>query len=83
MQASPAIYSCDDHLDLSAVPPGLWQSRLAAAHAAHFPHVGAGVNAAAAWAPGGASSPATRRIARQGRLSSATRGTCGRGRTSS
>jgi hypothetical protein len=27
MDAATAIYSCDDHLDLSAVPPELWQSR--------------------------------------------------------
>ncbi len=23
-----SIYSCDDHLDLNAVPPEMWQSRL-------------------------------------------------------
>jgi uncharacterized protein len=33
------IYSCDDHLDLSAVPPKLWESRLSAAHAARGPRV--------------------------------------------
>ena len=26
-----SIYSCDDHLDLSAVPPDLWESRLSGA----------------------------------------------------
>jgi predicted TIM-barrel fold metal-dependent hydrolase len=33
------IYSCDDHLDLSAVPPGLWESRVARAHAERAPRV--------------------------------------------
>jgi predicted TIM-barrel fold metal-dependent hydrolase len=28
MNPMPALYSCDDHLDLRAVPPHLWQSRL-------------------------------------------------------
>lgn len=28
MDPATAIYSCDDHLDLRAVPPGLWSSRL-------------------------------------------------------
>ncbi|TMM17782.1 MAG: amidohydrolase [Actinobacteria bacterium] len=28
MDPAPALYSCDDHLDLRAVPPDLWQSRL-------------------------------------------------------
>ena len=32
-----SIYSCDDHLDLSAVPPGLWESRLPAADAERGP----------------------------------------------
>ena len=30
MVAATSIYSCDDHLDLSAVPPTLWESRLPA-----------------------------------------------------
>jgi predicted TIM-barrel fold metal-dependent hydrolase len=34
-----AIYSCDDHLDLRAVPPKLWESRLSEADAARGPHV--------------------------------------------
>src|SRR6478609_919680 len=34
-----AIYSCDDHLDLSAVPPTVWESRLSRAHAARGPRV--------------------------------------------
>ena len=34
-----AIYSCDDHLDLRAVPPDLWSSRLSSADAARGPHV--------------------------------------------
>ena len=28
MHNATAIYSCDDHLDLSAVPPPLWEARL-------------------------------------------------------
>jgi predicted TIM-barrel fold metal-dependent hydrolase len=28
MDPATALYSCDDHLDLRAVPPDLWQSRL-------------------------------------------------------
>src|SRR5439155_7428961 len=28
MDQATALYSCDDHLDLRAVPPDLWQSRL-------------------------------------------------------
>jgi predicted TIM-barrel fold metal-dependent hydrolase len=39
MQLATAIYSCDDHLDLRAVPPGLWETRLASADAARGPHV--------------------------------------------
>jgi predicted TIM-barrel fold metal-dependent hydrolase len=34
-----AIYSCDDHLDLSAVPPTVWESRLTRAQAARGPRV--------------------------------------------
>jgi len=33
------IYSCDDHLDLRAVPPELWRSRLPRADAERGPHV--------------------------------------------
>ena len=33
MAAETRIYSCDDHLDLFAVPPGLWESRLPRAQA--------------------------------------------------
>jgi predicted TIM-barrel fold metal-dependent hydrolase len=33
------IYSCDDHLDLSAVPPTVWESRLPRALAARGPRV--------------------------------------------
>ena len=33
------IYSCDDHLDLSAVPPDLWESRLSRDHAERGPRV--------------------------------------------
>ena len=34
-----AIYSCDDHLDLSAVPPKLWESRLERDQAERGPRV--------------------------------------------
>jgi uncharacterized protein len=34
-----AVYSCDDHLDLSAVPPGLWEARLPRALAERGPRV--------------------------------------------
>jgi uncharacterized protein len=34
-----AVYSCDDHLDLSAVPPDLWATRLPRAQAELGPHV--------------------------------------------
>jgi predicted TIM-barrel fold metal-dependent hydrolase len=34
-----AIYSCDDHLDLSAVPPKLWETRLPRAQAERGPRV--------------------------------------------
>jgi predicted TIM-barrel fold metal-dependent hydrolase len=34
-----AIYSCDDHLDLSAVPPTVWESRLPRALAERGPRV--------------------------------------------
>ena len=33
------IYSCDDHLDLSAVPPGLWESRVSRANVERAPRV--------------------------------------------
>jgi predicted TIM-barrel fold metal-dependent hydrolase len=33
------IYSCDDHLDLSAVPPSVWESRLPSALAERGPRV--------------------------------------------
>jgi predicted TIM-barrel fold metal-dependent hydrolase len=36
------IYSCDDHLDLSAVPPAVWESRLTRADAERGPRVVAG-----------------------------------------
>lgn len=39
MDLTDDIYSCDDHLDLSAVPPDLWQARLAKADAERAPHV--------------------------------------------
>lgn len=39
MDPSRAIYSCDDHLDLRAVPPGLWQARLPRDLADRGPHV--------------------------------------------
>ena len=39
MNPATGIYSCDDHLDLRAVPPGLWASRLSRADAERGPHV--------------------------------------------
>jgi uncharacterized protein len=39
MDAATAIYSCDDHLDLRAVPRELWRSRLPRADAERAPHV--------------------------------------------
>jgi predicted TIM-barrel fold metal-dependent hydrolase len=39
MDPATRIYSCDDHLDLAAVPPGVWQSRLARVHAERGPRV--------------------------------------------
>ena len=36
---SSDIYSCDDHLDLHAVPPDLWTSRLPSALVERGPHV--------------------------------------------
>jgi predicted TIM-barrel fold metal-dependent hydrolase len=35
----PAVYSCDDHLDLYAVPPDVWESRLPRAQAERGPRV--------------------------------------------
>jgi uncharacterized protein len=37
--ATTGVYSCDDHLDLRAVPPELWQSRLDAAQRERGPRV--------------------------------------------
>jgi uncharacterized protein len=39
VNAATGIYSCDDHLDLYAVPPDLWESRLSRAHAGQGPRV--------------------------------------------
>jgi predicted TIM-barrel fold metal-dependent hydrolase len=39
MDPATAIYSCDDHLDLRAVPPDVWEARLAEALAAQGPRV--------------------------------------------
>lgn len=39
MDPATAIYSCDDHLDLSAVPPGVWESRLPRAEGERGPRV--------------------------------------------
>lgn len=35
----PSLYSCDDHLDLRAVPPDVWSARLSAVDAARGPRV--------------------------------------------
>ncbi|MBV8952212.1 MAG: amidohydrolase [Actinobacteria bacterium] len=39
MNTTLGIYSCDDHLDLSAVPPDLWQARVPRADTGRAPHV--------------------------------------------
>ena len=39
MDHATGIYSCDDHLDLYAVPPDVWKSRLSSDKAASGPHV--------------------------------------------
>lgn len=39
MDPATRIYSCDDHLDMPAVPRDLWQSRLPRAQAQRAPHV--------------------------------------------
>jgi predicted TIM-barrel fold metal-dependent hydrolase len=39
MDPASGVYSCDDHLDLYAVPPHVWDSRLARAEAARGPRV--------------------------------------------
>jgi predicted TIM-barrel fold metal-dependent hydrolase len=39
MDPTTRIYSCDDHLDMSAVPRGIWRSRLPSTQAERGPHV--------------------------------------------
>jgi predicted TIM-barrel fold metal-dependent hydrolase len=39
MDGPDGIYSCDDHLDLSAVPPDLWHTRMPGADSERAPHV--------------------------------------------
>jgi predicted TIM-barrel fold metal-dependent hydrolase len=39
MSAPATLYSCDDHLDLRAVPPDLWATRLSTADAERGPRV--------------------------------------------
>jgi predicted TIM-barrel fold metal-dependent hydrolase len=39
MDPATIVYSCDDHLDLYAVPPDVWQSRLPRDQAERGPHV--------------------------------------------
>jgi hypothetical protein len=39
MDAATSVYSCDDHLDMHAVPPELWRSRLSGADAERGPRV--------------------------------------------
>jgi len=39
VDAATGIYSCDDHLDLRAVPPDLWEKRLPQAHVERGPRV--------------------------------------------
>ena len=39
MEPKTGIYSCDDHLDLYAVPPDVWEARLARGDAERGPRV--------------------------------------------
>ena len=39
MTTTAQIYSCDDHLDMAAVPTDVWSSRLSSADAVRGPHV--------------------------------------------
>ncbi len=39
MNSEERIYSCDDHLDMNAVPPDLWVDRVAEKHRESVPHV--------------------------------------------
>src|SRR4051812_26122503 len=39
MDPATGVYSCDDHLDLYAVPPEVWESRLPRAQAERGPRV--------------------------------------------
>ena len=39
MTNAAQIYSCDDHLDMAAVPTDVWSSRLSSQDAARGPHV--------------------------------------------
>src|SRR4051794_23714171 len=39
MTTTAQVYSCDDHLDMAAVPTDVWSSRLSTADAARGPHV--------------------------------------------
>src|SRR5436190_4800056 len=39
MDAATSVYSCDDHLDMHAVPPELWRSRVSGEDAERGPHV--------------------------------------------
>jgi uncharacterized protein len=39
METTAAVYSCDDHLDMHAVPPDVWETRLSSADASRGPRV--------------------------------------------
>src|SRR3954468_11923311 len=39
MTATAQVYSCDDHLDMAAVPTDVWSSRLSTADVSRGPHV--------------------------------------------
>ena len=68
MDPATALYSCDDHLDLRAVPPDLWQSRLPQALRERGPKV-VSRNGDSVWicdgrVLGGSGRPADSRIAK-------------------
>ena len=69
VDATTGLYSCDDHLDLRAVPPDLWQARLPRSHAEQGPRV-AVRDGIAVWVCedrvlGGSGLPANREIAKK------------------
>jgi predicted TIM-barrel fold metal-dependent hydrolase len=69
VDAASGLYSCDDHLDLRAVPPDLWQARLPDALAAQAPRVtqrkGTAVWMCEGRVLGGSGMPADREVAKK------------------